>query len=194
MSSRFATNFRIKADASGSRSVASAYLAAVTSSNCCSCSGVMFSRSLTYVPWLFSYGSNHPEQLSQRLGRRDLELQQARLRDYRRVFRGYSQRWRGGVASVEPSPGASVYGFIAYVTAADLDVLDRYEGVPRSYMRGTVRVEVPGGTVQAVVYVSQSKQFNAPSREYLEAVARTISVFWRSSTGAAVKWSDVPVR
>ena len=146
------------------------------------------------MPWLFSYGSNHPEQLSERLRRRDLELQQARLPDYWRVFRGYSQRWQGGVASVEPSRNFSVYGFIAYVTAADLDVLDRYEGVPRSYMRGTVRVEVPGGTVQAVVYSAQSREFNPPSREYLEAVARTISVFWRSSTGAPVRWSDVPVR
>jgi gamma-glutamylcyclotransferase (GGCT)/AIG2-like uncharacterized protein YtfP len=170
------------------------------------------------MPWLFSYGSNHPEQLSERLGRRDLELQQARLVDYWRVFRGYSARWQGGVASVEPSPGFSVYGFIAHVTAADLATLDRYEGVPRSYRRLTVQVEVPGsysrgthgealsayrrgargavpgGTVQAVVYVSQSREFNPPSREYLEAVARTISVFWRSSTGAPVRWSDIPVR
>lgn len=147
------------------------------------------------MPWLFSYGSNHPGQLSERLGRTDWEMQSGRLDDHWRVFRGYSQRWRGGVASLEPRRGQSVYGYVAKVTAPDLAVMDRYEGVAGgSYQRKTLQVKTPSGRVSAVAYASTSRDHMPPSREYLEAVAKTIGAFWRGADGGPVKWSDITVR
>jgi hypothetical protein len=43
------------------------------------------------------------------------------------------------------------------------------------------------------VYLSTSQEFNAPTQEYLEAVAETIGDFWQGSRGR-VRASDIPIR
>jgi len=147
------------------------------------------------MPWLFSYGSNHPDQLAERLGRDEFELRAARLSGYWRVFRGWSRRWDGGVASIEPKKDQFVFGFVAKVTASDLAAMDRYEGVAGgSYSRTNVKVETPGGPVTAVAYVASSREHNPPSREYLDAVAKTIGAFWRADDGGPVRWLHITVR
>jgi hypothetical protein len=54
--------------------------------------------------YLFSYGSNHPDQLADRL-ERVVRGYGASLHGYRRVFRGHSQLWGGGVASLRKASG-----------------------------------------------------------------------------------------
>lgn len=147
------------------------------------------------MPWLFCYGSNNPRQLSERLERSGIELRPGRLEDYWRVFRGLSRRWGGGVASIERKAGYSVYGYLAKVSAEDLRRMDEYEGVASgNYARQSVNVESDGEILSAVAYVSRSREFNAPTRPYLEAVAKTISVFWHGQDGGPVKWSEIPIR
>lgn len=146
------------------------------------------------MTWLFSYGSNHPDQLQERLGHRVSSMRAAYKPNYRRIFRGWSRNWGGGVASLERSPGSTVYGYIAKVSDDDLAVLDRFEGV-RSGNYARKRMQVVDGNgkkVNAVVYLSTSREFNRPTRAYLEAVALTIGRFWHDGD-RAVSWRDIRV-
>lgn len=132
---------------------------------------------------LFSYGSNGVEQLAERLGH-PVETAPAYLRDYKRVFRGASRRWGGGgVAHLKKHRGGVVYGLVAIVTPADLDVLDRHEGVPTVYDRTQVTVHAPEAQ-PAIAYVRvDGALFNPPSRAYLEACAKTVGAYWRGAHG-----------
>ena len=59
------------------------------------------------------------------------------LDDHQLVFRGYSVRWRGSVATVRQRAGAHVNGLVYALTPADVVALDRCEGVPLAYERVT---------------------------------------------------------
>src|SRR5262245_32456955 len=76
----------------------------------------------------FAYGSNmDPDQLRERSpDHRIVGL--AALRDHRLFFPLYSNRWNGGVASVQPHHGDTVWGVLAELTDADLRSLDGFEG------------------------------------------------------------------
>jgi cation transport regulator ChaC len=137
---------------------------------------------------LFSYGSNYPEQLAERLGR-NVETWPAYTDGFERVFRNYSTRWGGGVASLVPSPDARTLGHVTRVSAEDFRILDAREGVPMSYLRTEIPVVITQGPTEAQVYIARSNEFHRPSRAYLEAVARTISEHWEP-----VDWRDIPIR
>jgi len=134
---------------------------------------------------LFSYGSNGIQQLADRLGH-PVEALPAYLPEHGRVFRGWSQGWGGGVASILWDPDRTVFGNVTRVSGADLKVLDSYEGAnmsPPRYRRKRFKVQVDEGNgfeeKKAIAYVSTSKEFNAPSREYVAAVQRNLQGFWQ---------------
>lgn len=136
------------------------------------------------MPLLFSYGSNHPAQLTERIGP-PKSIAPAVAPGHKRVFRGYSQNWGGGVASLAPSTSRPAYGYVAQVTEAQLREMDLYEGVSvGAYSRRKIKViKVDPKTgkqseVEAVAYIASSREFNKPSRKYLEAVLKTIRTFW----------------
>ena len=137
---------------------------------------------------LFSYGSNYPRQLAERLGH-DVDTWGAYADGFERVFRGFSTRWGGGVASLIPAPGARTFGHVMRVTPDDLRVLDAREGVPDAYFRTEIPVVIDQGPTEAWVYIARSGEFHPPSRRYLEAVAETISTHWEP-----VLWREIPVR
>ena len=148
------------------------------------------------MPYLFSYGSNSPRQLSERLGR-PVAGERAYVTGYRRVFRGHSQRWGGGVASLERASQDRVYGYIEKVSEAELATLDRFEGVAGyttgRYKRLKVIAQTDSQRRDAVAYVSTSDTFTQPTRAYLEAVAETVGTFWTGSSGKKVSWKDFRV-
>jgi len=144
---------------------------------------------------VFCYGSNNPEQLTQRLGHRP-EMAGAYLEDYRRSFVGHSQKWNGGVCSLEKAFGKTVYGLVAYLTAADIKQLDRFEGWRADDSGATVKRKLKVTTQQgqeltALVYLGTATERKAPSQAYREAIAKTISAFWSGSDGSAVTWQDI---
>jgi len=145
--------------------------------------------------FLFSYGSNHPDQIAQRLGHPAI-TEGAFATGYERVFCGISQRWRGGVASLRSAKGASTFGLVTLVNKRDLALMDQYEGVASgNYERKKIQVHIVNrGVVTAYVYVSLSKNFTPPSREYLEAVAKTVGTHWRNDDGSKPTWRDITVR
>jgi len=147
------------------------------------------------MAWLFSYGSNSPPRLAERLGREDFAVAAAWAPGQQRAFRGHSRTWGGGVATLVPVRGATTYGYVADVTAADLRALDRYEGVAAGcYRRKTITVETHGGPRKAIAYVHTSSEFGAPTRAYLDAVARTIASFWAGAGSKPVTAKDIPIR
>jgi hypothetical protein len=115
--------------------------------------------------------------------------------DYERVFRGHSRGWGCGVASLRKKRGGTTFGYVALVTEEQLALMDRYEGVNmRSPKYRRVMVTAYTGAddpqpLQAVAYVSTSREVTRPSQEYLEACARTVGSFWGD-----VKPSDFPLR
>lgn len=131
---------------------------------------------------LFSYGSNNPDQLAERLG---YELPKNRivkafLPNYKLVFRGKSRTWKGGVASVEKSQGDKAYGYVAYVRPEDILTLDGFEGVPHSYKRFVAKVNANGKPAKAFIYVNNSKVDTRPSPKYVKAVLKTRRLFWKN--------------
>lgn len=140
---------------------------------------------------LFSYGSNFPTRLAERLGH-GVETWRAYAPGYERVFRGYSTRWGGGVASLLPNPNAETLGHVTRVTAADLRILDAREGVLENetgpYFRTEIPVVIDQGPTEAQVYIARSNVFYMPTRAYLEAVAETLGAW------SPVSWQDIPIR
>lgn len=147
------------------------------------------------MPLLFCYGSNHPAQLAARLGH-PTRNRGAYATDVGRVFRGWSERWQGGVASLKAMRGVTTFGYVAQVSAADLRQMDAFEGVASGhYRREAIRVEIGDGSedAEAICYVSTSRKHARPSRAYLEAICLTIGAFWEGERGP-VKPGDIVIR
>ena len=136
------------------------------------------------MPLLLSYGSNHPEQLTERIGP-PKSIAAAVALGHKRVFRGYSRGWKGGVASLAPSKTRPAYGYVADVTEAQLREMDLYEGVSAGvYERRKIKVVRVGPDgkskeVTAIAYIGTNRDFHQPSRAYLQAVLKTIRTFWQ---------------
>ena len=140
---------------------------------------------------LFSYGSNYPARLAERLGH-GVETWKAYAPGYERVFRGYSTRWGGGVASLLLNPNENTRGHVTRVTAADLRILDAREGVPDAYVRVEIPVVIDQGPTEAQVYIARSSVFHPPTRRYLEAVVETIQTHWYDPQNL-ITWRDIPI-
>lgn len=123
--------------------------------------------------WYFAYGSNLDQEGMRRRVGEWLDLKPAILRDHRLVFNVFSSSWRGGVASIEESPGSIVYGAIYLLEDNQLEKLDKYEGVPHLYHRRKITVESDGKPVEAYVYVATNPRTRLkPSASYLALVLK----------------------
>ena len=145
------------------------------------------------MPWLFSYGSNHPAQLMERIGA-PRSIAPAVAMEHKRVFRGYSRTWGGGVASLVASKSRPAYGYVAQVTESQLREMDLYEGVGiGAYARRKIKVtklDTASGKpsdIEAIAYIASNRDFNPPSRKYLEAVLKTIGTFWKVGSVSDIK-------
>jgi gamma-glutamylcyclotransferase (GGCT)/AIG2-like uncharacterized protein YtfP len=123
------------------------------------------------MPRYFSYGSNMdaPHLVSRCPGTALLGV--ASLRDYELSFTLFSQTRQCGCPDILKKPGAAVWGALYTVTAADLLLLDGYEGVAREkYRRLTVSVFDPSGiSVETETYevVHKAPDFQKPSKVFL---------------------------
>ena len=109
-----------------------------------------------------AYGSNmHIEHMEHRCPTARL-LGTSTLKGYRLVF--------NGVATVEPDPDRSVPVVLWDIKEADEHNLDIYEGYPRLYRKETVQVELNGKTVDAMVYIMNSKGVRPPGDFYYNVI------------------------
>jgi len=130
---------------------------------------------------LFCYCSNHPGPHIKLIGT-PKRMMSAYAPGYKRVFRGWSRRWEGGVASLKAGKGRPCYGYVAEITKKQLERMDEFEGVTGGhYSRKKIKVVVDDEEVTAWAYFSSSNEFNEPSLAYLAAVVKTIGTFWQVS-------------
>ncbi|KAF5883741.1 gamma-glutamylcyclotransferase isoform X1 [Clarias magur] len=123
----------------------------------------------------FAYGSN---LLKERLQLRNPSATMqsvAKLQDYKLVFGNHkgvvSKSWRGGVASIEPSKGDTVWGVMWRIKTAHRTSLDRQEGV-KSGVYSPVYVDVlsRGQTLACRSYIMNNRVEAPPSPQYLKAL------------------------
>lgn len=133
----------------------------------------------------FAYGSNlDPEQMTARCpSHRVVGL--AALREHRLAFPLFSQKWRSGVAGVQPAHGETVWGVVYDLADQDLAALDAIEGFREPgdqhnvYDRETIAVELTradDGTfprrIRAEIYVPRPSNPSPPSRRYRDTMLR----------------------
>lgn len=150
---------------------------------------------------VFCYGSNDPDQLLERLGLGSINTKPAVLKGYKRVFRGFSQHWQCGTASVIKDSESVVYGFAVLLTKEQLKILDGFEGYfgkNRNNYYERIKVEIENYhdvPTESWIYVRSSRhKFYEPSEKYLKAVCKTINTHWRNSDGSKVKPKDIPIQ
>ncbi len=115
----------------------------------------------------FAYGSN--------LWR---EQMRERCPDYREVGHGLLKGYRWiittrGYANVVTSPDDVVHGTVYWISAADEERLDLYEGVQNgAYRKEMLEVEVGGRSCSCLVYVDPVEEEGEPREEYVERLRR----------------------
>ena len=114
------------------------------------------------------------------------EGQPAVLDDFELALTVPSRYWMGAVGTLEPRPGAAVYGVLFELADADADTVRHKEGVATGLFRELdveVRLWGPGGDDPGTVQLRSASAFRAaegravaepppPSRRWLEIVAR----------------------
>lgn len=85
-----------------------------------------------------------------------------------------------GYANIVPSPGDYVYGFVYEIGSKDEQSLDGYEGVPHSYEKKIIPLELITGsgdgetekrTINALVYIDGARiSRDLPKMEYIKRI------------------------
>ena len=126
----------------------------------------------------FAYGPNLGKAAMEARAGGFVNATQAKLPGFALAFASQDNRpTEFGVATVVEREGAHVSGALYYLTARQMDSLDRYAGTPNFYERSTVPVELQDGSVvEAQAYFLAGEIHSAaPSRLYMESAAKGLS-------------------
>ena len=122
------------------------------------------------VPFYFAYGSNLDLHQMRRRCPDSTPLNASRLDAHELRFVGFSNSWRGGVATVHPARGKIVHGIIYRLSPTDFERLDRHES---GYKREIVKVAGEHGAltdVQTYLHL-QPDALRSPSAAYAAVIA-----------------------
>ncbi|XP_073704114.1 gamma-glutamylcyclotransferase [Garra rufa] len=123
----------------------------------------------------FAYGSNLLKERLQLKNPSATVYCVAKLKDYKLVFGNHkglaSQRWHGGVATIEHSQGDEVWGVVWRMNMSDLESLDRQENVKMgTYSPVEVDVYTSGQNLSCRTYIMNSCIYAPPSPQYLQVI------------------------
>lgn len=125
----------------------------------------------THMEYLFCYGSNSINQLKERLLETgNIEYHPTRLKNYCRIFAGFSKKWFGGIATMVPLKNNYVYGITVKIPTEQLNILDSYE---KGYTRKILKVyfEDIRKNYNVYVYIKDNTKFiELPSAKYMESI------------------------
>lgn len=167
---------------------------------------VIFDKQGEALTPTFGFGSNSVRQLRGRLESPVLRGYPARVHDYALTFAGPNVSWacdesdsEVGTATLVPMEGQVALGTMAFLTQAQLSILDGYEGVPHVYDRrqfeAQVRVEGQWHQVTASTYIKvDSSEWHAPSEAYCCAVLHNIRGSFPSVDSLVLRDSEGQVR
>lgn len=129
--------------------------------------------------YVFSYGSNHIDQINKRTGSYLKKSQLGTLHGFVRIFAGKSPRWEnGGIAALYPLENGKTNGSIIKLTDNQLSLLDKYEG---GYDRRIEKVTMKtlnnkDKIISCFVYFKKNTVFvNPPSKKYLSAIRTNLN-------------------
>ena len=138
------------------------------------------------MKYLFSYGSNNPQQLAKRLNK-IIDLNKVIPVYYPRhklSFGYFSKKWNGGVATILSSNTTKdkVYGYIIPLNNEEFKIIDKFEGIiDNIYKQKKITVISKNNKqYQAICYILTSKynkDFIKPSNDYLIAVKKTQEIY-----------------
>jgi hypothetical protein len=121
--------------------------------------------------YLFCYGSNSISQIKDRLSiYDDIIYYPAHIKNYCRIFGGYSKKWSSSVASIYPLENNNIYGIIVKLNEKQIIELDKFE---KGYTRKIMEVFIENKKIycNVNVYIKNDITFNGfPSIKYLEAI------------------------
>lgn len=138
--------------------------------------------------YLFCYGSNSIKQLNERLDERldersgetsqNLSLvplvpKKAYLKNYVRIFSGYSKRWNGAISSVFPCNNKKVYGIVVKLTLEQLEKLNIFEKGYHLEIKDIIIYEknTIQNIVKSFIYIKDNTKFRKfPSDSYMNAI------------------------
>uniref|UniRef100_A0A671TZE3 Gamma-glutamylcyclotransferase b n=1 Tax=Sparus aurata TaxID=8175 RepID=A0A671TZE3_SPAAU len=123
----------------------------------------------------FAYGSNLLKERLQLKNPSATVYCVARLKDYKLVFGNHkglaSDRWHGGVATIEHSPGDEVWGVVWRMNMSDLESLDSQENVTLgAYSPVELSVKTKGQELNCRTYIMNSCVYAPPSPQYLQVI------------------------
>ncbi|CAJ1061853.1 gamma-glutamylcyclotransferase-like [Xyrichtys novacula] len=123
----------------------------------------------------FAYGSNLLKERLQLRNPSATVFCVAQLKDYKLVFGNYkglaSERWQGGVATIEHSPGDEVWGVVWRMNTSDLESLDSQENVTLgAYSPAQLAVKAKGQDLSCRTYIMNSCVYAPPSPQYLQVI------------------------
>lgn len=111
-----------------------------------------------------AFGSNlWLEQIGQRCPNAEI-VGPGRLRGARLIF--------SRVASIVEDDNSDVLLGIYKLTAADIERMDRYEGMGRTYDRVLVTPEIDGNAVRCFTYIKRTNYPEAPTDKYFQKIVR----------------------
>uniref|UniRef100_A0A671LF70 Gamma-glutamylcyclotransferase-like n=1 Tax=Sinocyclocheilus anshuiensis TaxID=1608454 RepID=A0A671LF70_9TELE len=122
----------------------------------------------------FAYGSNLLKERLQLKNPSATIYCVAKLKDYKLVFGNHkglaSQRWHGGVATIEHCPGDDVWGVVWRMNMSDLESLDRQENVKMgTYSPVEMNVSTSNQDLSCRMYI-----MNNASRNEVPSVSQVI--------------------
>lgn len=123
----------------------------------------------------FAYGSNLLKERLQLKNPSAAVHCVARLLDYKLVFGNHkglaSDRWHGGVATIEHSLGDEVWGVVWRMNMSDLESLDSQENVRLgAYSPMAVSVKTRGPELSCRTYIMNSCVYAPPSPQYMKVI------------------------
>src|SRR5215469_16928692 len=133
--------------------------------------------------YYFAYGSNLNWGQMQRRCPSACFVDVAKLPNHRLAFTRFSSSRGCGVADIVEAEDRSVWGVVYEITdPADVQRLDRYEGVPEAYVRSSTGVflcKTPEEAVNAATYFAcKQPDPPLPNAEY-KALIVAGAKFWR---------------
>ena len=94
----------------------------------------------------------------------------ATLPNHKLIFSGWSRKWHGGTASIQPTTGEKIIGAVYEVTEGCLANLEKHEGLKYRRKPAIVFTE-SGESVEVVTFIMREQsEETKPTMEYLAII------------------------
>lgn len=119
----------------------------------------------------FTYGSNLNHKQMNYTCPDNKFIKRVYLDNYKFVYDGHSNKWKGAVANILKSADNIVWGGLYEISESDLANLDRREGFPKSYNRKELEIKDDQGNIyKAITYFRIGEKVDNPSNKYRKIV------------------------